>query len=230
MQNNTPTHIAFIMDGNSRWAKARNVSTAQGHQAGADNIRAVLNMLQKQGVAYMTIFAFSTENWSRPKKEVDNLMKIVSRTIDKEIDTFHQSNVRFQHIGDTTPLPKTLQTKINHAITKTQNNTGITLNIAFNYGGRQDIVNAAKTIAKQNIPSDQITEQSFTQFLYTKDIPDPDIIVRTGGHNRISNFLLWQCAYSELFFTNTLWPDLQEQEIKTIIQTYAQTKRNFGGR
>lgn len=230
MQNQTPTHIAFIMDGNNRWAQARNVSTAQGHQAGADNIRATLNILQKQGVSYMTVFAFSTENWNRPKKEINDLIEIVSHTIDKEINALHQSGVRLQHIGDITPLPETLQTKINNAVAKTQNNTNITLCIAFNYGGRQDIINAAKTIAQQNIPPDSITEQSFEQLLYTKNIPDPNLIIRTGGYARISNFLLWQCAYSELFFTNTLWPDLNEQEIKTIIQTYAQTKRNFGGR
>ena len=218
------------MDGNNRWAKARNVSTAQGHQAGADNIRAVLSALQKQGVSYMTIFAFSTENWNRPKKEINDLIRIVSRTIDKQIDALHQAGVRLQHIGDITQLPKTLQTKINNAVEKTQNNTNITLCIAFNYGGRQDIINAAKIIAQQNTPPDSITEQSFAQLLYTKDIPDPDIIIRTGGYARISNFLLWQSAYSELFFTQTLWPDLSQQEIQNIIQTYTKTKRNFGGR
>ena len=218
------------MDGNNRWAKAHNVSTAQGHQAGADNIRAVLSALQKQGVSYMTIFAFSTENWNRPKKEISDLITIVSRTIDKQIDALHKAGVRLQHIGDITQLPKTLQIKINNAVEKTQNNTNITLCIAFNYGGRQDIIHAAKTIAQQNIPPDSITEQSFTQLLYTKNIPDPDIIIRTGGYARISNFLLWQSAYSELFFTTTLWPDLNQQEIQSIIKTYTQTKRNFGGR
>ena len=230
MENTTPTHIAFIMDGNNRWAQARNLQTAQGHQAGASNIRTIVDILQKQGILYATIFAFSTENWNRPKKEVDNIMEILSQTLDTEMNALHKSGVRLQCIGDTTRLPDTLQTKIQEVLVKTQNNTKITLCVAINYGGRNEIINATKAMLQQNIDPDAITEQSFSQFLHTKDIPNPDIVIRTGGHKRLSNFLLWQCAYSELFFTNTLWPDLNEQEIHSIIQSYIQTKRNFGAR
>ena len=230
MTNKPPVHIAFIMDGNNRWAKAQNISTAQGHQAGADNIRTIIDILQKQGIQYMTLFAFSTENWNRPEQEIDSIVKILSRTIDTEIDALNESGVCLKHLGDITRFPQTLQIKIQDAVLKTQHNTNITLCIALNYGGRQDIINATKAILEQNINPNTLTEQMFSQFLYTHNIPDPDIIIRTGGYQRMSNFLLWQSAYSELFFTKTLWPDLKEPEIQNILQSYTQTKRNFGGR
>lgn len=223
-----PQHVAIIMDGNGRWAKHRGLPRLMGHKAGGDNIRPVVKIFADYGVRYVTLYAFSTENWNRPKVEVVGLLSLLTRRIDKESGAFHGDNIRLIHIGRSDRLSQKLRQKVEAAIDLTKGNTGLTLCLAFDYGGRDEIVQAARRLSSDNIPDSMIDETVLSQFLYTGDIPDPDLIIRTGGEMRLSNFLLWQAAYSELYFTPVLWPDFGGKEIKEALSEYEQRQRRFG--
>ncbi len=223
-----PSHVAIIMDGNGRWAKRRGLPRLEGHRAGVENVRTVLEGLGEYGVSYVTIYAFSTENWNRPSEEVDGLMEIFSEVIDREAEALHKRNVRIRHLGRLDRVVPALQEAVLRAQKLTSGNTGITLSVAFDYGGRAEIVEAVKRIVKDGIPCDQITEDLFSHYLYTAGLPDPDLVIRTGQEQRVSNFLLWQSAYSEFYFTPTLWPDFDSREIAKAIHDYSLRQRRFG--
>ena len=226
--NYPPQHVAIIMDGNGRWAGKHGLSRLRGHRAGGDNIRTVAKIFADYGVKYLTLYAFSTENWNRPKAEVAGLLSLLSRRIDKESQFFHQENIRLIYLGRLDKLSQKLRQKIEAAIELTKNNTGLTLCLAFDYGGRDEIVQAARRIISANILGGKIDEVVFSQYLYTNGIPDPDLIIRTGGEIRLSNFLLWQTAYSELYFTPVLWPDFGQKEIEEAFSEYKSRQRRFG--
>jgi undecaprenyl diphosphate synthase len=228
MTGDLPQHVAIIMDGNGRWAKKRGLPRLKGHLAGTENIRLVTEIFAEYKIKYLTLFAFSTENWSRPGSEVKGLLKILADRLDPEIKRLHKKNIRVRHLGRLAALSPELQKKIKAAIELTSNNTGGTLNMAFDYGGRAEIVEAARRLQTAGIPGSDITEDSFKKYLYAPDIPDPDLIIRTGGETRLSNFLLWQAAYSELYFTDVLWPDFDRAEIDKALATYMSRERRFG--
>jgi len=223
-----PQHVAVILDGNGRWAKRRGLARLMGHRAGVNNIHPVASAFANCGVKYLTLYTFSTENWNRPKIEVAGLLSILARKIDEETRICHQENFRLMHLGKLDRLPQKLRQKMETAITLTRNNTGLTLCLAFDYGGRDEIVQAAKRIISADIPDDQIDELVFGQYLRTGDIPAPDLIIRTGGEMRLSNFLLWQASYSELYFTPVLWPDFGQKEIEQALFEYKRRQRRFG--
>lgn len=224
-----PQHVAIIMDGNGRWAKGRGLPRLMGHKAGGENIRPVVKIFADHGVRYLTLYAFSTENWNRPKVEVAGLLSLLTRRIDKETRLFHEGNVRLVHIGRLDRLSQKLRQKVEAAVELTRNNTGLTLCLAFDYGARDEIVQAARRLSGDNMPDSRIDENVLSQFLYTAGIPDPDLIIRTGGEMRLSNFLLWQAAYSELYFTPVLWPDFGRKEIEEALSEYRGRQRRFGG-
>ena len=226
--NYPPQHVAIIMDGNGRWAEKRGLPRLMGHEAGGDNIHPVVKIFADHGVKYLTIFAFSSENWNRPRVEVVGLLTLLARRIDKEARAFHQENIRLIHLGKLDNLSQKLRQKIAAAIELTKNNSGLTLCLAFDYGGRAEIVRVVRRIIKENIPDDKLDETIFSQYLYTAGIPDPDLIIRTGGEVRLSNFLLWQAAYSELYFTPVLWPDFGQKEIEEALFEYKRRQRRFG--
>lgn len=223
-----PQHVAIIMDGNGRWAKHRGLPRLMGHKAGGDNIRPVVKIFADYGVRYVTLYAFSTENWNRPKVEVVGLLGLLTRRIDKETRSFHKENIRIIHIGRLDRLSQKLRQKIEAAMELTKSNTGLILCLAFDYGGRDEIVQAARRLSSENLPGSQIDEAVLSQRLYTAGIPDPDLIIRTGGEVRLSNFLLWQAAYSELYFTPVLWPDFGGKEIEEALSEYERRQRRFG--
>ena len=226
--NYPPQHIAIIMDGNGRWAKEHGLPRLAGHKAGGENIRPVAKIFADYGVKYLTLYAFSTENWNRPRVEVAGLLKLLSNKIDQEIQAFHQENIRLVHLGRQDRLPQRLRRKVHAAIELTKNNTGLMLCLAFDYGGRDEIVQAARRIIVAGIPSDNIDKPLFARYLYVPDIPDPDLIIRTGGESRLSNFLLWQAAYSELYFTPVLWPDFCLKQVEEALSEYKRRQRRFG--
>jgi undecaprenyl diphosphate synthase len=226
--DNIPQHVAIIMDGNGRWAQQRGMPRMKGHQAGVKNIRQVVKTFADLNVKYLTLFAFSTENWNRPQREVSGLIRLFERIIDSEVKLLHENNVRVLYTGRIQKLPETLQDKITRALKLTGGNTGITLIIAFDYGARVEILDAVRHIIADNISPEQITEKLFKQYLYLPDIPDPDLIIRTGGQIRLSNFLVWQAIYSELYFTGILWPDFDRTEIEKAMVHYAGQERRFG--
>ncbi len=223
-----PRHVAIIMDGNGRWAKARGLPRTEGHRAGTENLRRILKACVKLKVEILTIYAFSTENWSRPRTEVQMLMRILEAVIDRELNELHESGVQLRHIGELDGISNGLQKKIRKAMEVTKDNKRLILNIAFNYGGRNEIVRAVKHIVQDQVPAEQITEQLISSYLYTSDLPDPDVIIRTSGELRVSNFLIWQGAYSELYSTPTYWPDFNEEELRQALAEYGQRKRRFG--
>ncbi len=223
-----PQHVAIIMDGNGRWAKHRGLPRLMGHKAGGDNIRPVVRVFADHGVRYVTLYAFSSENWNRPKVEVAGLLSLLTRRIDKEARSFHKDNIRLIHIGRLDRLSQKLRQKVEAAVELTKSNTGLTVCLAFDYGGRDEIVQAARRLSSENTPDSKIDEAVLGQFLYTAGIPDPDLIIRTGGEVRLSNFLLWQAAYSELYFTPVLWPDFGQKEIKEALSEYERRQRRFG--
>lgn len=231
--NNIPKHIAIIMDGNGRWAKKRNMPRSMGHKAGVETIRRILKEADRLGVKYLTLYAFSTENWKRPKDEVDALMKLLVQYLTNEVEGLHKNGVVLRVLGDIDALPETVSGKINEAIELTKNNNGIVLNVAFNYGGRDEIVNAVKNIVSDvkngKLDYEKISEEVISNYLYTKDSPDPDLIIRPSGEQRISNFLLWQCAYSEFWYSNVNWPDFNEKDLQRAIYDYQNRDRRFGG-
>ena len=209
-----PTHIAIIMDGNGRWAKSRFLPRAAGHKAGVEAIREVIKESQRLGVKHLTLYAFSTENWKRPKLEVDTLMTLLATYLSKEIKELHANNVKVTTIGDISKLPKNCIEQLNNAFELTKDNTGVNLNLALNYGSRDDIKNAIIDILN---------------YLDTKSIPDPDLIIRTSGEQRLSNFLMWEAAYSEFYFTDIHWPDFNRIELQKAIYVYQNRDRRFGG-
>lgn len=228
MAGDLPQHVAIIMDGNGRWAKKRGLPRLEGHRTGTENIRRVTEIFAEYKIEYLTLFAFSTENWNRPSSEVRGLLKILSDRLDPEIKRLHKKNIRVRHLGRPDALSPELQKKIKAAIELTKNNTGGTLSMAFDYGGRTEIVEAASRLLSARIPAEDLNEDAFKKYLYAPDIPDPDLIIRTGGESRLSNFLLWQAAYSELYFTDVLWPDFGRAEIDKALAAYMSRQRRFG--
>jgi len=229
MEEQVPTHIAVIMDGNGRWAKQRGLPRLAGHRAGTENIRAIVSECSQLGVRYLTLYAFSTENWNRPSLEVQGLMQILSEFIDRETQALHEQEVRLRHLGRLEGLSERLRRKVHNAVDLTKQNTGLTLAIAFNYGGRTDIVDAVRAIVEEGVRAEQIDEQLISEALSTHGMPDPDLLIRTSGEARISNFLIWQCAYSEFWFTPIFWPDFRPEHLRQAIRDYGQRERRFGG-
>jgi undecaprenyl diphosphate synthase len=224
-----PQHVAIIMDGNGRWAQQRGLSRQAGHRAGTENIRTVIRAFAERSVKFLTLYAFSTENWKRPRSEINPLMRLIGRVLDRELAALHENGVRLLHIGDLEPLPSDLRRKVCDAIELTRNNTGITVNVAFNYGGRAEIVEAVRRAIRAGIEPEDLTEASFGSFLDTAGLPDPDLVIRTAGEMRLSNFLLWQAAYAEFYATPVYWPDFDEAEVERALAAYAQRGRRFGG-
>lgn len=230
--NNLPQHIAVIMDGNGRWAKNKGAARIFGHRNAIEAVRAVIEGCGELGIKYLTLYAFSTENWGRPKEEVDGLMELLVNTLKKEIDRLHENKVRLLTIGDITHLPLECQQNLDEAIAATQKNNGLTLTLALSYSGRSEIVKAAKKIAHEaklgHLDVEAITENTFASYLETGDIPDPELLIRTSGEMRISNFLLWQLAYTELYITDTLWPDFRKADLHKAVVAYQKRERRFG--
>jgi undecaprenyl diphosphate synthase len=226
--NYPPQHVAIIMDGNGRWAKKRGLPRLVGHKAGGDNIRPVVMIFVNYGVKYLTLYMFSTENWNRPRIEVAGLLSLLARKIDQETQAFHQGNIRLVHLGRLDRLSQKLKEKVQAAVELTKNNTGLTLCLAFDYGGRDEIVRAARRIASAGVLSDNLNESVFAQYLDSPGIPDPDLIIRTGGESRLSNFLLWQAAYSEFYLTPVLWPDFGAKDVEEALSEYERRQRRFG--
>jgi len=224
-----PRHVAIIMDGNGRWAKERGLPRIAGHQAGTENLRTIIRASAKLGIQYLTIYAFSTENWSRPRAEVDGLMHILSEVIDRELDELNKQGARLVHIGHLEGLSKTLQNKVHQAMELTKDNKRITIVLAFNYGGRDEIIHAIKNMLNDHVDPDQVDEALVSGYMFTKDLPDPDLVIRTSGELRTSNFLTWQTVYSEWYFPQVYWPDFNEEELKKAIEEYANRERRFGG-
>lgn len=224
----TPTHIAIIMDGNGRWAAARGLPRLEGHRAGTENLRQIIRASVEFGVKYLTLYAFSTENWGRPKEEVNGLLTILESVIDRELKELKEEGVRIVHVGRLEAMPKKVREKVRHSMEITQNNDRLILNIAWNYGGRDEIVYAIQQIIKSGIAPEAVNEEVITQHLFTSGCPDPDLIIRTSGEMRVSNFLIWQSAYSEWYFTPTLWPDFNKEELRKAIEEYSHRKRRFG--
>lgn len=224
-----PNHIAIIMDGNGRWAEQRGLPRLDGHRAGVKNINTVIECLNEYQVKYVTLYSFSTENWSRPEDEVKGLLQLLEETIDKEINELHRKAVRFRHLGRREELPLPMQRAINRAVELTSRNDGMTLSLAFNYGGRQEILDAIRHLIADGIPSQDIDDRLLSHYLYTTGMPDVDLVIRTGGELRVSNFLIWQAAYSEYYFTTVLWPDFDQKELEKALSSYSQRQRRFGG-
>jgi undecaprenyl diphosphate synthase len=225
---NVPAHVAIIMDGNGRWARERHLPRLAGHRAGVDNLRRVLEACVEFGVQYLTIYAFSTENWERPADEVRGLMNILEDVIDRQLDELHANGVQLRHLGRLDDLSPQLQSKVRRAIDLTRNNQRLVLNIAWNYGGRAEIIRAIQRIIADGVPAEQVNERLIHKYLYTSDCPDPDLIIRTSGELRTSNFLIWQAAYAEWYFPPTFWPDFGRDELLEALIDYSQRERRFG--
>ncbi len=223
-----PYHLAIIMDGNGRWAKSQGLPRLMGHRAGVENLRRVLRACSEFGIKILTIYAFSTENWGRPESEVRGLMNILETVIDRELTDLHANGVQLRHLGDLNGLSDSLQKKVRDAIELTRNNDKLTLNVAFNYGGRAEIVHAIRRIVTDGVPADQIDETLISHYLFTAGQPDPDLIIRTSGELRVSNFLIWQGAYAEYYATPTFWPAFDRQELWEALQHYQGRERRFG--
>lgn len=223
-----PYHLAAIMDGNGRWAKARGLPRLAGHRAGVENLRRLLRACTEFGIKILTIYAFSTENWGRPEAEVRGLMNILETVIDRELNQLHANGVQLRHIGELEGLSDALQHKVRQAIHLTRNNDQLILNVAFNYGGRQDLIQAFRRIVEDGIPPEHIDERLIDYYLYTAGQPDPDLVVRTGGEMRLSNFLLWQASYAEYYSTPTYWPDFDREELLKAIAQFARRERRYG--
>jgi undecaprenyl diphosphate synthase len=223
-----PRHVAMIMDGNGRWAIQRGLPRLAGHKAGTENLRRVIRATVEFGVKYLTIYAFSTENWGRPAEEVNGLMLILQNVIDRELGELHKEGVQLRHIGRLERLDPAIQKKVLQAIELTKNNDRLILNVAFNYGGRDEIVNAIQNIIKDGIPAGEVTDELVNRYLYTAGVPDPDLIIRTSGELRVSNFLIWQAAYSEWYITPTYWPDFDKDEYRRALEDFANRDRRYG--
>ena len=227
-----PTHIAIIMDGNGRWAQKRGLPRIAGHNEGVESVRDIVETCGQLGVKYLTLYAFSTENWKRPKEEVSMLMRLLMRALRDETDKLHQNNVRVHTVGETSSLPREVQDELRDAIEKTKENTGLNLLLALSYSGRWDITSAVKRIAEHvhqgKLKPGEINDQVFSKYLSTRDIPDPDLLIRTSGELRISNFLLWQLAYSEIVISNSYWPEFRRKDIYEAIGEFQKRERRFG--
>jgi len=223
-----PEHVAIIMDGNGRWASKRGLPRLAGHRAGTENLRTIIESSVEFGVKYLTIFAFSTENWDRPRREIKGLMNIFQNMLDKELQNLHENGVQLRHLGRLERIDPQLQEKVHEAIQLTQDNQQLILNVAFNYGGRDEILHAVKEIIAEDIPAEEIDETLFSQHLYTAGSPDPDFIIRTSGEYRCSNFLIWQGAYAEWYFTPTYWPDFDKEDYLKALRAFSQRERRFG--
>jgi undecaprenyl diphosphate synthase len=230
LDKNVPRHVAIIMDGNGRWAVARGLDVSEGHHAGYENIRRVVNDFANRGVEYLTLYAFSTENWDRPETEVNGILNLAIAVIAHEAQELHENGVRIKHLGRVDRLSPELRVELEQAVEMTAGNTGLTLGIAFDYGGRAEIVQAAKRMVEETVSPDEVDEQKFSEFLYTSDMPDVDLLIRTGGDFRISNFLLWQTAYSEFYSSKTWWPDFFGERIDEAFDAFNERKRRFGKR
>jgi undecaprenyl diphosphate synthase len=224
-----PTHIAIIMDGNGRWALSRGLPRMAGHRAGTENLRRVIEACIEFGIKYLTIYAFSTENWGRPQEEVSGLMRIVEDVVDKELHELNDQGVQLRHIGRLDRLSPVLREKVLHAVDFTHHNTRLVLNVAFNYGGRDEIICAVQRIIEDGVRAENVDDQLLSRYLYTAGVPDPDLIIRTSGELRGSNFLIWQGAYSEWYFTPTYWPDFDRGELLKALNEFAHRDRRFGG-
>ena len=223
-----PNHVALIMDGNGRWARERGLPRLAGHRSGVENLRRIIRAAVEFDVQYLTIYAFSTENWGRPPAEVRGLMNILEEVIDSELEELHEEGVQLRHIGRLEGLDPHLQRKVRQAIDLTEDNQRLVLNVAFNYGGRDEIVQAVRSIIEDGVPAEQVDEKLVSQYLYTSDSPDPDLIIRTSGELRVSNFLIWQGAYAEWYVTQTYWPDFDKEEFYGALCEYARRERRFG--
>jgi undecaprenyl diphosphate synthase len=223
-----PKHVAIIMDGNGRWAQRKGMPRLVGHRAGTERIRRVLSALEHHGVGYVTIYAFSTENWGRPQGEVYGLLGLLEEVIGEEVPKLHQQNVRILHLGTLERLPTALVSSIQRAVALTAGNTGLTLSVGFDYGGRAEIVEAVRRIMEEGIRPEEVTEEVIRHRLYLPEVPDPDLIIRTAGEQRLSNFLIWQAAYSEMYYTPICWPDFDEAEVEMALEAYRQRERRFG--
>jgi undecaprenyl diphosphate synthase len=227
-KNKLPKHIAITMDGNGRWAKSKGKLRIFGHKNGVKSVRDTVEGAAEIGIEYLTLYAFSSENWNRPEREVNALMTLLVSAINKETKTLMDNNIRLSTIGDINKLPIKAQKKLQEAIIKTKDNTRMTLVLALSYSGREEIINAVKNIIKDGKKPEEINEDTFQQYLTTKSVPDPELLIRTSGEYRISNFLLWQIAYSELYFTETLWPDFRRADLYKAILNYQSRERRFG--
>lgn len=223
-----PRHVAIIMDGNGRWATRQGKTRTEGHQAGTENVRRVIEEFVRSGVEYLTLFAFSTENWGRPSDEVSALISILQDAIAREVDNLNAQGVRIRHLGSLERLNTDLRDAIERSIELTRKNTRLTLSVAFNYGGRAEILNAVKRMISENVKADEVDDKLFSDYLYTSSLPDPDLIIRTGGEMRLSNFLIWQAAYAEYYATDVCWPDFDSLEIQKALEVFGQRRRRFG--
>jgi undecaprenyl diphosphate synthase len=228
LPENVPTHVAIIMDGNGRWALSRGLPRLAGHRAGTDNLRRVIEACVEFGISYLTIYAFSTENWGRPSSEVNGLMRILEDVIQRELRELHGEGVQLRHIGRLDRLRPSLRKKVVEAIELTKNNDRLVLNVAFNYGGRDEIVNAIQQMIEDGVPAEEVTDELVGKYLFTSGVPDPDLVIRTSGELRISNFLIWQAAYAEWYFTPTYWPDFDKEEFRKALVEYGQRQRRYG--
>jgi len=227
--DNIPRHVAIIMDGNGRWAKQRGLPRLAGHRAGAENLRAIIRASAEFGIQYLTLYAFSTENWSRPRAEIDGLMHILSDVIDREMSELHKEGARLVHIGHLDGLSNVLQNKVRQAIEMTKDNQRITIVLAFNYGGRDEIITGIKQMLEDGVDPEIVDADLVSQYMFTKDLPDPDLVIRTSGEQRTSNFLTWQTVYSEWYFSPVYWPDFDKEELRKAIEDYNKRNRRFGG-
>jgi len=223
-----PCHLAIIMDGNGRWARSRGLPRLAGHRAGTENIRRILEGCVEHGIKILTLYAFSTENWGRPSAEVRGIMRILEQTIDRELQELHQNGVQLRHIGRLEGISEELRRRVREAIELTRHSDRIILNVAFNYGGRTEIVDAVRRLVESEVDPDRLDEHLFSQYLYTAGLPDPDLIIRTAGELRISNFLIWQSAYAEYYATPTYWPDFNRDELDRALLEYNSRERRFG--
>lgn len=234
LDNLLPKHIAIIMDGNGRWANQKRMPRTLGHKAGVEALKEIVRYVDKIGIKILTVYAFSTENWKRPLEEIEYLINyLLIEYLKKEIDEINRNNVRINIIGDISPLPEIVKKEISKAVRLTENNKGLIFNIALNYGGKNELVNAFKTISEmilnETVTPADINEELISEYLYTAGIAEPDLIIRTGGEKRLSNFLIWQGAYSELYFTNVFWPDFKKENLTEAINDYKNRNRRFGG-
>ena len=228
IQPAVPQHVGIIMDGNGRWAKRRGLPRLAGHRAGGQNLRRVIRAARDAGIRYLTLYAFSTENWNRPAEEVSGLMALLDEFLEKEIASLHAEGVRLVHIGNLQVLEAALRKRIEDSVSLTKDNRAITVVLAFNYGGRDEIVRAVRKLIAAGLPAESVTQETLTAAMDTAGIPDPDLIIRTSGEQRTSNFLTWQSAYSEWVFTPTLWPDFDEKKLQDALAEYAGRDRRFG--
>lgn len=224
-----PNHVAIVPDGNGRWAEKHGLPRLKGHQAGAKNMYILVKYLNEYPIKYLTLYGFSTENWNRPKYEVSGLFHILKAFIDKYVLEIHERGIKLRHLGRLGELPRSLQQTINRGVELTKDNTGMLLSIAFNYGGRTEILDAVRHIIADGIPPKNIDEKLFNSYLYTAGLPEVDLVIRTAAELRLSNFLIWQSAYSEYYFTDVLWPDFDKKEMEKALLDYSQRQRRFGG-